>query len=69
MIPITEKGQIVANAEKPENLLPTTSGFFFGSTDYDEYYIQYIKDTIEILVKVLASEDGGDVSYYYQSSW
>lgn len=32
-----------------EELLPTTSGFFFGSTDYDEWYyhdIEHVKETL-----------------------
>jgi len=49
-----------------ENLLPTTSGFFFGGTAYDEYYFDEVERTIEILSELL-KEEGGD--YYYDSSW
>ena len=34
-------------------LLPTADGFFFGSTEYDEYYFNNIEDTIEIIVPVI----------------
>lgn len=34
-------------------LLPPTSGFFFGGTDIDEYYFTYLKDTKEICEKVI----------------
>ena len=49
-----------------EELLPTASGFFFGGTDYDEWYFDGIENTIEILEGVL-SDTGAD--YYYSSSW
>ena len=40
--------------EKGEELLPTQGGFFFGSTDYDDYYlrdIEELRDKIEVMVK------------------
>jgi len=52
--------------EELEDLLPTTSGFFFGGTAYDEYYFDEVERTIEILSELL-KEEGGD--YYYDSSW
>jgi hypothetical protein len=51
-----------------EELLPTQSGFFFGSTDYDDQYLQDLETTIEILETVL-SEDNEWSDFYYQSSW
>jgi hypothetical protein len=47
-------------------LLPTASGFFFGETDYDEWYYDGIDNTIQILEEAL-SDNGAD--YYYSSSW
>jgi hypothetical protein len=49
-----------------EVLLPTVSGFFFGGTQYDEWYFKDIDNTIDILEKIL-DEKGAD--YYYSSSW
>jgi hypothetical protein len=49
-----------------EELLPTASGFFFGGTEYDEWYFDGIKNTIEILEEALADDNA---SYYYSSSW
>jgi hypothetical protein len=53
----------------PEDILPTTSGFFFGSTDYDEYYYQDIKDTIEFLEKEMDADGKFNGDYYYEASW
>lgn len=55
--------------EDPETLLPTQPGFFFGSTEYDEWYYEDIKDTIDILEKVLAETDFDNYRITYQSSW
>lgn len=60
-----EDGKVMTNIEVAEELLPTQSGFFFGGTDYDEYYMQDIDNTIEIIEKVLEEDD----DIYYQSSW
>lgn len=62
------------NHDKAEELLPTTSGFFFGSTDYDDWYFHNIDETIEQLKKVLEEEkklnsQGIYNEFYYTSSW
>lgn len=64
--PIMEKGFVVVNPEVCEELLPARGGFFFGSTDYNEYYMEDVKRTIEILEKALSVP--GD-EYAYQASW
>lgn len=58
-------------------LLPTQSGFFFGSTEYDDWYFDKIEDTIKIIEPVIEflknikdkckSNDWWDV--VYQASW
>ena len=50
-----------------ENIMAPTSGFFFGSTEIDEYYAKDLNNTIEIVDKVLTKFK--DYSIYYQSSW
>lgn len=57
------------NAEKSAFLLPTQSGFFFGSTDYDQYYYEDTAETVRMLTDILTEDPGGDGEYYYQSSW
>ncbi len=51
---------------KAEELLPSASGFFFGGTDYDEWYYNDIENTISILEEALADKHG---DFYYSSSW
>lgn len=66
-VPIMEDGQTIEDATIAASLLPTKSGFFFGGTDYDEYYYQDLKDTVEQLEPELAADDYGE--YQYHSSW
>ena len=47
--------------------LPTTNGFFFGGTDYDEYYRQDLERTVKIIDDCLALPDSWDFEYH--SSW
>lgn len=65
--------EVKANPSRASELLPTQSGFFFGGTGYDEWYMQDIKDTIKILKDVLKEiKTQGEkygVSYYYHASW
>ena len=39
--------------DKIDDLLPPTSGFFFGSTEIDEYYKQDVEDSIKIFEDLL----------------
>ena len=57
---------VQADNSLAEALLPTQSGFFFGGTEYDEWYFKDIDYTISMLEAVL-NTDSGD--YYYSSSW
>ena len=67
-IPNMYDGKVLTNIEVAKELLPTQEGFFFGGTDYDEYYMDDIVRTRDILKKELeADEDWG--SYYYEASW
>lgn len=60
--------QITADNSLAEELLPTQSGFFFGSTEYDEWYFNDIESTITELEAVLA-DTPDDWWFEYQSSW
>ena len=54
---------------KDPNYLPPVGGFFFGSTDIDEWYWHGIKDTIKQLKRLTELPDFDELSFYYQSSW
>jgi hypothetical protein len=52
-----------------EELLPTASGFFFGDTDYEEYYYEGLLWTIEGLERILNNPAYNDMDFQYSSSW
>ena len=56
-------------SDSPGTILPTKEGFFFGSTEYDQYYKDDLKDTKEIIEKYLAFPDKDKYELYYHSSW
>lgn len=59
-------------SEKAKALLPTQSGFFFGGTDYDEWYFEDLKYTKGLLKNVLGfleSKEGAKYDIIYQASW
>lgn len=61
--------EVLANKEKAPELLPSSSGFFFGSTEYDEWYFKDLEDTIIIIEEVLAETNFGVQYIKYASSW
>lgn len=67
--PIYEDGEYIEEPTIARKLLPTTSGFFFGSTEYDQWYYADVKDTVEIIEKVLATTDFEHEIVMYSSSW
>lgn len=61
--------EVIAGKKKASSSLPTADGFFFGSTEYDEYYMQDLQYTVDRLEKVLAEPAFAKADFYYQSSW
>ena len=58
-----------ALAERNPTLLSPQGGFFFGSTDIDEWYWQDLKNTKTKLERIFALPQLSDLSFYYSSSW
>lgn len=63
-----------------ENLLPSHGGFFFGTTDYDEWYFKDVEKTIGIIDYTIQMVEAGETipelegpfknaHIYYQASW
>ena len=62
---------VLKDKSKAPEILPTTDGFFFGDTDYDEYYFDDLKYTAKGIKNVLRIKAKNDsfVSFEYGSSW
>jgi hypothetical protein len=59
--------EVKSDHSKADGLLPTSAGFFFGSTEYDEWYFGGIDETIEIIEMALAMPE--EWEFQYHSSW
>lgn len=66
-VDVMQDGKYIKDSTLARELLPTERGFFFGGTDYDEYYLSDLTHTITELEKALAVEDSG--TFYYSASW
>jgi hypothetical protein len=66
--------QVLENRDKAQELLPAQGGFFFGSTEYDEYYFQDLEYTVETLKPLVeeaekARQERHWMDFTYRSSW
>lgn len=62
--------QVLADPTQAEELLPPQSGFFFGSTEIDEWYLKDLQRTADSLDALLAEpEPQFGSTYQYEASW
>jgi hypothetical protein len=61
---------VIDSPDMADDLLPTQGGFFFGGTEYDDYYFEALKVTHDKLGTVLDFlRHNPDFYLEYQSSW
>lgn len=58
---------VLEDNDKAEELLPTRPGFFFGATDYDEWYYYDLQYTVEKIDEAL--NDDRYLYFEYCSWW
>jgi hypothetical protein len=68
---VTLCDKALADREDADEYLPTESGFFFGSTEYDEYYFLNLERTRDDLRDIIAKLKTRDPHGWlvYQASW
>lgn len=66
---ISDCKEVLNNKEKAKDIIPTKGGFFFGSTEYDEYYFDDIEHTLEHIKAILVGIDWEKESLYYSEWW
>lgn len=49
-----------------QNLLPTSSGFFFGSTEYDTFYFEDLESTLPIIQEARKEINKGSHVIYHE---
>ena len=63
---LTNCEYVLQHRDRASEVLPTQEGFFFGNTEYDDWYFEETKRTAQEIKKVLES----DYDWYeYSSSW
>lgn len=65
---------VLADRDKASELLPAQSGFFFGSTEYNEDYFWDLEQTVEKLKPLIEEAEQAEservwFDLYYRSSW
>jgi hypothetical protein len=60
------KAYKAGNKNEAEGILTPADGFFFGSSEVDDYYAEELSRTIGIIDKALKLDS---VDFYYHSSW
>jgi hypothetical protein len=68
-LPCMEEGEYIENPDIAKALLPTQDGFFFGGTNYDQWYLEDVVYTIDIITKALETTDFDREMITYCSSW
>ena len=57
------------NAQEAAEKLPPQAGFFFGSTEIDEWYWQDLEQTVKILKRALGEPQVKGIWFEYRASW
>lgn len=60
--------EVLDHPERANENLPTMAGFFFGSTEYDEWYLDDLKQTRDALTGTLANAEPDD-EFIYSAWW
>jgi len=60
--------EVLGDPSKADDLLRPSEGFFFGSTNIDDWYWDDVKETIGT-IKRLLENTSDEWEFYYASSW
>ena len=60
---------VLNNHDEANNIIPSSSGFFFGNTDYDEWYFKDLENTIKQCNQVINETNWDNEIVVYTESW
>lgn len=60
---------VLEDPKKASELLAPRGGFFFGSVEADEFYLEDVRFTSQRIKELLADPMWNRWDFYYQSSW
>lgn len=61
--------EAIAHPELAPEIMPTSDGFFFGSTDYDEWYFDQLQETVDKVEQILKETDWETEEVFYYEWW
>ena len=61
--------RVIDNKELAREILPTRSGFFFGDTEYNDWYFEDIRETYVKLKEILRTTDFDKYEIFYFEWW
>lgn len=64
---IEDISKVISDHSLAEKVLPTEDGFFFGSTEYDDWYFDDLLDAKEQLTQLLTNMSDGEPADFW--SW
>ena len=65
---VDDKGALI-DPKTAMELLPSQSGFFFGSIDYDDWYIEDLKKTVKALKPIVEHAELYTDPIIYEAAW
>jgi hypothetical protein len=68
-VAVREPGKVIEDPRVAQTLLPTREGFFFGTCEYDEDYLNDVVRTRDWAVSMLADHEAGVPGDIYYSCW
>ena len=61
--------EVLKDKSRAAELLPTRSGFLFGSTDYNDYYFDKLKEIINTMEKLKTDYNDDTDIIFVSMSW
>ena len=61
--------KVINNPKLAKDLLPRSSGFFYGSQEYDEWYFEDLEDTVSACERIIRDTDWEKEKVIYTDWW
>ena len=60
---------VLADKKQADTVMPTSSGFFFGSTDYNDWYFSVVEEVLDVINGWLSDVDFDTEEIVYYEWW
>ena len=66
---VNDCNKVLDNHNLAPDIMPTSSGFFFGGTDYDDWYYEDLRYTVKVVGEILETTDFENEVIEYSDWW